>query len=59
MKFKWIKIEQDTFEEINKIMARSVLLAYPYFNEQFKIHTDAKNFQLGPVLSHNGKSITL
>ena len=57
MKFKWIKIEQDDFEEIKWILDRNILLAYPDFNKTFKIDTDAKNFQLGAVISQNGKKI--
>ena len=30
-------------------------LAYPGFNEEFKIHTDASNFQLVLVISQYGK----
>ena len=43
MKFKWTKIEQDAFEEIKLILARGTLLAYPDFNEEFKIHTNASD----------------
>ena len=32
-------------------------LAYSDFNEEFKIHTDARNFQLGAVISHKYKLI--
>ena len=31
-----IKTEQDAFEEIKQIAAHNTLLAYPYFNEEFK-----------------------
>ena len=33
-------------------MDRDTLFAYPDFNEEFKIHTDASDFQLGEVISH-------
>ena len=36
-------------------MARNNLLAYPDFNEEFKIHTDASNCQLGEFISQNDK----
>ena len=52
MKIKWTKFEQDAFYEINRILTRNTLLNYPYFNEIFKIHTDARNLQLGLVISH-------
>ena len=40
-------------------MARDTLLTYPDFNEEFKIHTDASNFQLGVVIIQKGKTIAL
>jgi RNase H-like domain found in reverse transcriptase len=40
-----------------KIIAREVMLAYPDFNELFKIHTDASHYQLGAVISQKGKPI--
>ena len=40
-------------------MARNTLLVYPYFNEEFKIHTDNKKFQLGAVISQNKKLISV
>ena len=59
MKFKGTKIEQDPFEENTQILVRDVLLAYLDFNEEFKIHTDASDFQLGAVISQNGKPMAL
>ena len=56
MKFKLTKIEQDAFKLSKRVVAHDTLSAYPYFNEEFKIHTDASNFQLGVVI-HNGKPI--
>ena len=38
-------------------MAHDNLLTYPDFNETFKIHTNASTFQLGAVISQNGKPI--
>ena len=35
------------------------LLAYPDFNEEFKIPTDASDFQLVAVIIHNGKPFNL
>ena len=56
-KFKWTKIKQDAFGEINRIVDRNTLLTYPGFNETFKIHTYASGFQLGEVFGHKGKPI--
>ena len=40
-------------------MACDNLLTYPDFNEEFKIHIDARNLQLGSVITQNGKPINL
>ena len=55
--FKWTKGEQDTFDKIKRIVARNTLLTYLYFNETFKIHTDASAFQLGAVIIQKGRPI--
>ena len=36
-------------------MGRDTLLTYPDFNENFKIHTDARNLKLGAVILQKGK----
>ena len=46
-----VKHEQDAFEEIKQIAAHNNLLAYTYFNEEFRILIDARDFQLGEVIS--------
>ena len=38
-------------------MDRDTLLIYPYFNENFKIYTDAGALQLGAVISQKVKPI--
>ena len=40
-------------------MDRNTSLAYPYFNKLFKIHTNDRDFQLGLVISQEGKPIAL
>ena len=57
MEFKWTEIEQDYSYKIKRIVARNNLLTYPDFNEEFKIHIDASNFQFGLVISQKGKLI--
>ena len=49
VKFKWTKTKEYTFDTIKRIVARDNLLAYPDFNEEFKIHTNTSDFQLGSV----------
>ena len=56
-KLKQTKIEQDDFDEIKRIVDLNTLLTYPNFNEIFKIHTDASDFQLGAVISRKVKPI--
>ena len=57
VKFKQNKTKQDSFEEIKRIVARNFLLAYPDFNEEFKIHFDARYFQLRVVIIQNRNPI--
>jgi hypothetical protein len=42
---------------MKKIMARGTILAYPNFEIPFEVHTDASAYQLGAVISQNGKPI--
>ena len=57
VKFKWTKIEQYAFDEINRIVDRNNLINYPDFNEEYKIHIDASKFQLRAVISQKDKPI--
>ena len=57
MNFKWTDVEQKSSEEINQILASNTLLAYPDFNKQYYIHTNASDFQLGVVIIQEGKLI--
>ena len=56
-KWVWGDKEKKAFHLVKKIMARETMLAYPNFNEPFEIHTDASHYQLGAVISQNGKPI--
>jgi hypothetical protein len=47
----------NAFETIKRLIARDTLLAYPDFNKKFTIHTDASDFQLGAVISQEGKPL--
>ena len=57
VKFKWTDVEKNSFPAIKKIVGCDVLLSYPKFSETFIIHTDARNMQLGGIISQNGKPI--
>ena len=56
-KFQWGKEQQKAFKLIKKLVSQEVLLAYPNFDELFEIHTDASAYQLGSVISQNGRPI--
>ena len=56
-KWKWGSEEQKAFAKMKKIISKETLLAYPDFNDEFVIHTDASDLQLGAVISQKGKPI--
>ena len=56
-KWKLTKIHQNTFEEMKRVIAQEMLLAYPNFNEIFDIHTDASLYQLGTCILQSGRPI--
>ena len=58
VKFKWTEVEQKAFYKIKWIVTCDALLTYPDFNKHFDIHTDAIKFQIGVVISQDGKPIT-
>ena len=51
------KNKKYAFDKIKRITDRDSLLAYPDFNEEFKIHTNARDLKLRAVISQNGKTI--
>ncbi len=57
VKFKSTDVEQNPFNTMKRIMARETLLAYPNFNKEFHIHTDASKVQIGAVISQEGRPI--
>jgi len=57
VKFKWTDVEQRAFDTMKRIMARETLLAYPDFNKEFHIYTDASKVQLGAVIVQDNRPI--
>jgi RNase H-like domain found in reverse transcriptase len=54
----WSDLENRSFQKMKAIViAKETLLAYPDFNKQFEIHTDASHTQLGAVVSQDKCSI--
>jgi RNase H-like domain found in reverse transcriptase/Reverse transcriptase (RNA-dependent DNA polymerase) len=56
-KWNWGPQQDVTSSMAKKIIAREVMLAYLDFNKPFEIHTDASHYQLGAVISQEGKPI--
>jgi hypothetical protein len=56
-KFTWGPEQKQAFTEVKRAISREVMLSYPDFNKPFEIHTDASNYQLGAVISQDGKPI--
>ena len=56
-KIKWIPQLEEAFHKIKQMFCKETLLTYPDWNKPFDIHTDASDFQLGAVISQEGKPI--
>ena len=54
---KWTEECQEAFDEIKRVMARETLLLHPDFNEEFHVHADASDKQLGGVIMQNNKPL--
>ena len=55
--WKWGAAEQAAFDEAKRVIAREAILAFPDFNEEFHIYTDASDYQLGAVIMQKDKPI--
>jgi len=53
--FKWGPAQAKAFAMCKRIISKEVILAYPDFSKPFVIHTDASHYQLGGVISQDGK----
>jgi RNase H-like domain found in reverse transcriptase len=56
-KWNWGEPQKKAFAMAKRIITREVLLVYPDFSKPFQIHTDASHYQLGAVISQDGKPI--
>ena len=54
-KAKFVWDSQKAFEKIKEVIRREMLLAFPDFEKEFHIHTDASNYQLGLVIMQDDK----
>jgi hypothetical protein len=57
VKFEWRKEHQDAFDQFKTLISKETLLTFPYFNEPFRIFTDASKYQLGAVIMQNDKPL--
>ena len=55
--FNWTKEYQNVFDGMKAIVTQDALIAYPKYGERFDVHTDTSDFQIGRVVSQNGKPV--
>ena len=58
-KILWNDALEISFKELKRMISAKTLLSYPYWKISFTVHNDASRKQLGAVISHNNKPITL
>jgi hypothetical protein len=57
VKFNWMDEHKRAFENIKKIICREVMLTFLDFSKPFHIYTDARDKQLGAVITQDEKTI--
>ena len=55
--FKWGAERQQAFDKLKSINSEETILRFPNFHQEFEVHTDASDYQLGAVVSQEGKHI--
>jgi hypothetical protein len=53
----WKEEHQQAFEAVKSAIAENVMLAFPDFTKEFHIYTDASDYQLGAVITQEGKPL--
>ena len=56
-RFKWQTKHQEAFNNLQRELARQVILAYHDFTKTFEIYTDASKYQIGAVITQENKPI--
>jgi hypothetical protein len=56
-KYKWGPEQQKEFYEIKQKVSQETLLAFPDFEKEFHVYTDASDEQLGAVIMQEGKPL--
>ena len=54
---EWNPEAEKAFENIKIMVQQDALLHYPNFNKPFDIHTDSSEYQMGAVISQDGRPI--
>ena len=57
VKWEWGPKQSAAFAMAKRVIAQEAMMAYPDFSKPFTIHTDASHYQLGGVISQDGKPI--
>ncbi|POM79318.1 Retrovirus Polyprotein [Phytophthora palmivora] len=55
--WEWSIEHQTAFDQLKASMQRSTLLHFPDYNLPFEVYTDASSYQLGGVVSQDGKPL--
>ena len=53
----WTDEANQAFEDIKIIVAEDAMLHYPDFNQPFELHTDSSDYQMGAIISQNGRPV--
>ena len=56
-KIKWSTELETAFTQVKAMVSQETLLTYPDWSKTFDIHSDASDFQLGAVISQEGRPI--
>ena len=56
-KWEWGDSQQKAFDELKRVISKETLLAFPDFNKEFHVYTDASDYQLGAVIMQENKPI--
>ena len=55
--WKWKDEQSKAFKEAKRIIAKNAMLAFPDFSKKFTIFTDASKYQLGGVITQEGRPL--
>jgi hypothetical protein len=55
--WRWDRIHQQAFDNVEAAIAKETVLAYPDFLKPFEIYTDASSSQLGAVITQDNRPI--